>query len=269
MDEVFKPETMTEVVRRSLRTKRSFAHLRFGSHNAEYATKWKAEEHLPSYLEFLGATDLLAWQEVDRSFLTVLEAAAPKAVEIFCTQENDRGQSVGFTVALDRLEVLDVVHYRQIIGVRGVGNLRPALRLDLRDKDTGLVFTAVGLHLKSMSDGCIASSKVRRRQAEILADLLAGVQHMTIALGDLNQILEKTTDLEPLLRAGFVLLPRHDQSPTQLHGARIDGLVAKNIPTGVSIGGYRVWKFWRNTQSGGAALSDHALLRWSIRQRCH
>lgn len=245
---------------------RQFPPLYVGSHNAEHAQNDKAVKYLPAYLEFLSGNHLLAWQEVDCGFLRTVTRAASRPAAFFCTEANKRGQAVGITVLEDRLGVLDEVHYNQLRDIPGVANLRPGLRLDLQDKVTGLEFTAVAVHFKSMADGARASGKVRRRQAEILAGLLVEVPRLTLVLGDLNQVLEQSSDLEPLEQAGFKLLPRHDRAPTQLHGARIDGLCARNIPPGISIGDYRVWNFWRHTRIG-PSLSDHALLSWAIRRQ--
>ncbi len=235
-----------------------------GTHNAAYGNAEKAVLFGPVYREFVGSHHLLAWQEVDGEFLRLVSKSVP-GYSYYCTPPNSRGQAVGFTIQ-DRLQVVESVVYEQVRLIDNVPDLRPVLRLDLVDQMTGLRFSATVVHYKSNYGGSRAASPIRRVQAKAHVDAMKIQNEFVISLGDYNQVLGTSTDVDALCLAGFKLIPAHDQACTHASGERLDGMFAKNIPRDIRISCYKPRNFWRNSNIG-LALSDHALVTWMISPR--
>jgi hypothetical protein len=232
-----------------------------GTHNAFYGNRDKAQSLLPVYREFVTRHHLLAWQEVDQNFLEHV-ASTSKDYKAYFTEANSRGQAIGFTVHR-RLEVVNTVIYNQIQNIMHVPDLRPALRLDLYDKVTGLRTTAIVIHYKSDHGGGLRARPVRYQQAKAQIEATQIGDEFAICLGDYNQHLGVSTDTDPLLADGYSLCPRYDRTSTHANGGRIDGMFIKNVPPNVKITRYKVRKFWRNDKIG-CVLSDHALVSWKL-----
>ncbi len=102
------------------------------------------------------------------------------------SQANNRQQAVGFLVH-KRLKVLKVTEYSNVAQVFNIPDLRSALRLDLQDTVTGIKFSVVVVHLKSMRGGEAQTSKVRRQQAvELVKSLGSGLALPLPAFGNLQ-----------------------------------------------------------------------------------
>ncbi|CAN5316727.1 hypothetical protein BH10CYA1_BH10CYA1_54800 [soil metagenome] len=235
-----------------------------GTHNANFGNRQKAQTFLSVYREMLLCHHLLAWQEVDQEFLQIVVDSGEHYVAC-CTEANSRGQAIGFTVH-KRLQIVDTRIHTEIQDIGNIADLRPALRLDLRDTTTGLMLTAVVVHYKSNYGGVRAARGVRYQQATIHAESICTDEEFTICLGDFNQILEVDSDADPLIERGYHLMPRHNRSSTHTGGSRLDGMFVKNVPIHVKITGYKIRNFWRNNKIG-CALSDHGLLSWKIVSR--
>lgn len=232
-----------------------------GTHNAAYGNKEKANIFLPVYREFVSRHHLLAWQEVDQQFLELVADAAEHYTAYY-TSPNSRGQAIGFTVHR-RLQVLNTEIYHQLQDINNIPDLRPALRLDLLDRTTGLRITATVIHYKSNYGGVRATSPVRRQQAKAQAEAMQIQDEFAMCLGDYNQQLEMSNDADPLISDGFSAFPRYDRASTHVNGERVDGMFLKNVPANVKITCYKVRNFWRNSKIG-SVLSDHGLLSWKI-----
>jgi pSer/pThr/pTyr-binding forkhead associated (FHA) protein len=232
-----------------------------GTHNAAYGNEEKANKFLPVYREFVSRHHLLAWQEIDQQFLELVAGSA-EHYTAYCTSPNSRGQAIGFTIHR-RLQVINTEIYSQVQDINSIVDLRPALRLDLRDLTTGLRITAMVVHYKSSHGGVRATSPVRRQQAKAQADAMQIQDEFALCVGDYNQQLEISDDIDPLIRDGFSVFPRCDRASTHVSGGRVDGLLIKNVPANVKITGYKVRNFWRNSKIG-CSLSDHGLLSWKI-----
>jgi len=235
--------------------------LTVGSHNAAYGNRAKAELLMPVYREFVTRHHLLAWQEVDPEFVESL-AAAGEHYSWYCTVPNSRGQAVGFTLH-KRLEVMKETTYTELQNINKVSDLRAALRLDLKDRTTGLEMIAVVVHYKSGYGGARATSQVRRQQSKIQARVMRIQNEFAICLGDYNHHLDLAKDADGLVNDGFSLFPPHNRASTHSSGDRIDGMFVKNVPANVKIASYQVRNFWRNSKIG-CGLSDHGLLSWKI-----
>src|SRR5207237_8777987 len=133
--------------------------------------------------------------------------------------------------------------------------LRPAYRLDLEDSATGMKFSAVVVHLKSMRGGPASTSPVRYQQCQIIQQVL-GTDPVIIA-GDWNCFVNNTHDMDPLTTNGYKVVNPGDSTSTQKMGGRLDCFVTSNIT--VKLGRYQVRNFWKN-QTIGRAFSDHGLL---------
>jgi hypothetical protein len=84
---------------------------------------------------------------------------------------NNRQQAVGFLVH-KRLKVLKVTEYSNVAQVFGIPDLRSAFRLDLEDTTTGIKFSVVVVHLKSMRGGEPKTAPVRTKQCQELVKSL-------------------------------------------------------------------------------------------------
>lgn len=230
-----------------------------GELNLEFGDASKAKYFRESYIEILLHLHLLAVEEVDASWTNAMVQYMQQATGLnylgFTSTANTRNQAVGFLVH-PRLEVLKgPIEYSQVASVQGVPDLRPAYRLDLRDRTTGVEFSATVVHLKSMRGGPLATSAIRYKQLDILQKLL-GPKYSGFVVGDLNWILtdKSLKDGDPLLNAGFQLFAPNDSTPTQAMGSRIDGWFFKSLSRQFRL--YKVRAFWQNKQIT-RAFTDH------------
>ncbi|MBX9572080.1 MAG: hypothetical protein K2X77_24520 [Candidatus Obscuribacterales bacterium] len=225
-----------------------------GEFNAEFGDSSKARYFKDSYIEIASHVHVLGCIEVDAGWVN--EVAGYVGYKAFTSTANTRSQAVGFLVH-PRLEVVKgPIEYMQVGTVQGVPDLRPAYRLDLRDKTTGEEFSVTVVHLKSMRGGPQATSAIRYKQLDILQKLL-GPNYKGFVFGDMNYILtDKTlTDGDPLLKNGFTMLAPNDKTPTQSMGSRIDGWFFKNLSRQFKL--YQVRRFYANPLIT-RAFGDHA-----------
>jgi hypothetical protein len=171
------------------------------------------------------------------------------------SRDNSRGQAVGFLVN-NRLKVLGTQSYEEVANVHNIPDLRPAFRIDLQDTSTGERFSAVAVHLKSMRGGPEQTAPVRTEQAAKLATAL-GPKFSGVIAGDWNTFLDKSHELDPLVKAGFKILNPGDHSSTQAMGGRLDGFLVKDMPGKFTDPVAR--PFFQNPLIT-RGLSDHALL---------
>lgn len=231
--------------------------------NGEFLDVSKARYFRDTYVEMFSRFHIVWLEEMEpagvHQLATDLTAATGYTYTGVAGTANTRNQAVGFLVH-ERFEILAQHEYHQVANVQGIPDLRPALRLDLRDKTTGETFSVVVLHLKSMRGGPQVTAAVRYKQLEILEKLL-GPNFKGIVGGDMNFILDdpKLKDGDPLKKNGFVLFMPNDHTATQSMGSRIDGWFLKGMTRPVKF--YQVRAFFRNPNIT-RAFSDHALLNF-------
>jgi hypothetical protein len=234
--------------------------LTLGAWNMEFLNRWKAAYFLDSYREISLRHHLLAVEEVDEPGLALIAKACNYSY--FVSTPNSRGQAVAFLVH-ERLRILKCVEYAELIGVLGIPDLRPALRIDLLDEATGAQFSAIVVHLKSMRGGVQATSIIRYQQLSNLVQSIGDTSEFALVLGDFNCFLDDTHDTSPLIAHGYKLINRWNQAPTHHFGGRLDGLFYANLPPHFKLGNYNVRNFWRNSLIG-TGFSDHGLLTWNL-----
>jgi hypothetical protein len=104
----------------------------------------------------------------------------------YVSQANNRQQAVGFLVH-KRLKVLKVTEYSNVANVFGIPDLRSAYRLDLEDTTTGIKFSVVVVHLKSMRGGEAKTDPVAIQQCkELVKSLGSGLALPLPAIGNLR-----------------------------------------------------------------------------------
>lgn len=231
----------------------------FGELNFEFGDRSKAVFFKDSYQEIVSRHHIVFCSEVGPDFITQVANDNPGYTG-YCSVANTRNQAVGFIVH-SRLKVLgQPISYDDVANVQGVPDLRPAFRLDLEDTVTGAKFAVVVVHLKSMRGGPAVSGKVRYQQCAILAGKL-GKGFTGVIAGDWNMILDQAAngtinDLDPLIKAGFILLNAKDTTATHSGGSRLDGIVVLNFG---GLGKLTVHQFFSDPTIG-RGLTDHALL---------
>ena len=227
--------------------------VQIGDFNGEFLDDTKYRFYADSYKELLTHFHVQLMSEIDPNIKPEIEKIP--GYKFFPTQANTRHQAVGIAVNTDRLEIIGgPTIYNSIANVQGIPDLRPALRLDLRDKVSNVKFSVVVLHLKSMRGGPAVSGVVRRKQFALLVQDL-GPDFAGFAGGDLNYIIsDKTlTDPQPMFQAGFVLVAPNDTQGTHSGGSRLDGFFYKGLTVGVDF--YRVYAVFSQI---GRVWSDHA-----------
>jgi len=226
----------------------------FGELNCEFGNTSKANYYAAAYQAIVERHHLIFLEEVDPGFVHTVGKA--NGYGHFAGTPNNRGQGVGFLVH-PRLRLLGKpIEYPQITGVQGIPELRPAYRLDLEDATSGVKFSAVVVHLKSMRGGPAVTSPVRYQQLDILVKLLQGVSPVIIS-GDFNCFLDNTTDTQPLTNGGYKLVYPNDHTSTQQMGGRLDGYFTYQLTQ--KLGRYQIRPFWKNKQIG-RAFTDHGLV---------
>jgi hypothetical protein len=87
-----------------------------------------------------------------------------------CSQMNSRGQAVGFLVNPNRFDIIgQTEEWKDVANVQGIQDLRPALKITIKDKVTGRVTNRVVSHLKSMRGGPKVTEPVRYQQFQKIA----------------------------------------------------------------------------------------------------
>ena len=224
-----------------------------GEWNMEFLTGDKAEYFTDTYKHIIPRHHLMFVEEANADGLAKI--AKDNGYNFEVSRDNSRGQAVGFLVH-PRLKVLGTSTYEEIANVDNIPDLRPAFRVDLQDTATGEKFSAVTVHLKSMRGGPEATAPVRTEQAQRLANVL-GTDFSGIVAGDWNTFLDKSHELDPLIKAGFKVLNPTDGTSTQSMGGRLDGFLYKNLQGTMS--NPEVRPFFKNPLIT-RGLSDHGLL---------
>lgn len=231
--------------------------LLFGELNAEFGDRSKARFFSASYKEIFSRSHVVALSEVGPDFVDEVANSMPDYTG-YCSVANTRNQAVGFVVH-KRLKVIgDPISHDAVANVQGVPDLRPAFQLNLEDTVTGEKFSVVVVHLKSMRGGPAVSGKVRYQQCVLMVKAL-GANFTGFITGDFNMLLDKAAagvinDLDPLLKAGYVLLNPKDTSATHSGGSRLDGYVVLNFS---KLGNLAVHAFFSDPTIG-RSFTDHA-----------
>ena len=232
----------------------------FASWNAEFLWQAKAKHFIETYTEIISKHHLLALQEVSVQGISLLSKTT--GYNYVASQPNSRGQAVGFLVH-PRFTINSIVEYSELVAVYGISNLRPALRIDLIDKQSNKALSVITVHLKSMLGGISHTSIIRHEQLNRLMIALSDSTSPTLIVGDFNCFLDKSDDISPLLNNRFVLANKTNHTSTQICGGRLDGLFYRNLSTNFKPRHYKLHDFWRNGLIG-RSLSDHGLLTWTL-----
>jgi hypothetical protein len=227
-----------------------------GEWNMEFLSADKAKFFKSTYKHVVPRHHLMFVEEADAAGLA--QIAKDNGYNFAISRANSRGQAVGFLVN-PRLKVLGTTHYESVAEVQNIPDLRPAFRINLQDTHTGEQMSAVVVHLKSMRGGPAATAAVRYQQAAKLANALEPDFKGVIA-GDWNTFLGKTSDLDPLYKAGFKLLSPGDNTSTQVMGGRLDGFLYKGL---AGLTEQEVRNFYKNPKIS-RGLSDHGLLTTTL-----
>ena len=195
---------------------------------------------------------------MDISVLQPIAAAC--GYKAYTSVANTRNQAVGFLVH-PRLKVLKQWSIDSVASVGGVPDLRPAFCLDLEDTVSGVKFTAVVVHMKSMRGGEAQTGPIRYKQFDLLVKGL-GSDAEVVVMGDMNCKLPGTTDIKPLLTAGYKLLNPKSTVSTQSMGSRLDAYFWLALPG--KLGKYAVRAIFEN-KVFGRGFSDHAVLSAEMR----
>lgn len=223
-----------------------------GEWNMEFLNADKAKYFADTYKQVVPRHHLLFAIEADKGGLE--QIAKDNNYNFKISEANSRGQAVGFLVN-DRLKINGTKSYGEVADVKGIPDLRPAFRIDFTDTATGKDASAVVVHLKSMRGGPEETAHIRNLQASILVNAL-GPNFKGIVGGDWNTFLDRTKDLDPLVKGGFKLLNPNDTNSTQAMGGRLDGFYVKGME---GFSDPATIPFWQNKKIT-RGLSDHALL---------
>lgn len=228
-----------------------------GEWNMEFLDASKAKYFAETYKEVVPRHHMLFVIEADKGGLA--QIARDNAYKFEISEANSRGQAVGFLIN-DRLKVNGTKSYAEVANVKGIPDLRPAFRVDFTDSASGKDASAVVVHLKSMRGGPEQTAPVRAAQAAILANVL-GPNFKGVVGGDFNTFLDRTKEMDPLVKAGFKLLNPNDANSTQAMGGRLDGFYVKGME---GFSDPQTLPFWKN-KNITRGLSDHALLTTRIK----
>lgn len=229
--------------------------LRIFETNIENANASKINFFSDSYIEI--GTRCHAWLIEEADGAAAKKLAQLLGYKVESSDENSRGQAIHILWNDGRLEQIGSKKvYDSIARVQGIPDLRPALRVDFRDKVTGKEFALVVLHLKSMRGGPKITSVVRHKQFTLLAQDL-GTDFKGIVGGDMNFPLNNAQfqDADPMYKAGYTLVAETDAQATQIIGSRIDGFFERGLSFGVDL--YKVFAYFTQI---GRSFTDHASL---------
>jgi len=167
--------------------------------NAEFLNPPKVA-YFPELYTTVGTYgDLICVEETTHDGLR--DWAALNGYLALCSEENSRGQGLGALVNPTRLKVRKVAVYNSL-KVLGINDLRPGYRIYLTDVVSGLNFSVIVLHLKSMRGGEVTASKVQSLQCEnLIGEIGVGKFGGKPALGNMkvfpffkNKVLRDVSD---------------------------------------------------------------------------
>jgi hypothetical protein len=139
------------------------ADLALGEQNFENLDETKADFFERAIKAIVTRHHLMFCIEVSPGGLETIAKANPDYTAKV-SAANNRQQAVGFLVH-KRLRILKVTEYSSVAKVFGIPDLRSAYRLDLEDTKTGIKFSVVVVHMKSMRGGEGKTAPVRTQQS--------------------------------------------------------------------------------------------------------
>ena len=152
--------------------------------NAEFLNDTKVRYFHELYTHVATFGDFIGVEEATHDGLR--EWGGLTGYEALCSEENSRGQAVGALVNTKRLKIRKTAVYNSL-KVLGINDLRPGYRVYLTDLVSGLNFSVIVLHLKSMRGGEVSSGKVRQLQCEnLVKDIGVGKFGGKPALGNMK-----------------------------------------------------------------------------------
>lgn len=176
---------------------------------------------------------IVLFQETNRDALKFLSNETGYGLNV--SHRNKRGQAVGILFH-QRIKWLGQPYYHDYLtDIPGhpewKTTLRPALQRKVRDVSTGLEFSVIDMHTKSNLGGPEETAPIRRLQFEMfVGDVVrqegeGTVFGPTILGGDMNAPIDspETTEIEPLIAAGFVLVPNPDGRSTYFYKGKANG----------------------------------------------
>jgi hypothetical protein len=152
--------------------------------NAEFLNDTKVRYFKELYTNVATYGDFIGVEEATHDGLRAWGNLS--GYEALCSEENSRGQAVGALVNTKRLKIRKTAVYNSL-KVLGINDLRPGYRVYLTDLVSGLNFSVIVLHLKSMRGGEVTSGKVRQLQCEnLIKDIGVGKFGGKPALGNMK-----------------------------------------------------------------------------------
>jgi len=193
----------------------------------------KAQRLVEPLKWFIKRGHIVLFQETNRDALKFLSNETGYGLNV--SHRNKRGQAVGILFH-PRIKWLGQPYYHDYLtDIPGhpewKTTLRPALQRKVRDVSTGLEFSVIDMHTKSNLGGPDETAPIRRLQFEMfVGDIVrqegeGTVFGPTILGGDMNAPIDnpETKEIEPLIAAGFVLVPNPDGRSTYFYKGKANG----------------------------------------------
>ncbi|MBK7840158.1 MAG: hypothetical protein IPJ49_21255 [Candidatus Obscuribacter sp.] len=193
----------------------------------------KAQRLVEPLKWFIKRGHVVLFQETNRDALKYLSNETGYGLNV--SHRNERGQAVG-VLYHPRIEWLGQPYYHDYLtDIPGhpewKTTLRPALQRQVRDRKSGKQWTFIDIHTKSNLGGPDETAPIRRLQFEMLVKDIARqeadgtVFGATVIGGDMNAAinLPATTEIEPLIQAGFALVPNPENRSTYFYKGQPNG----------------------------------------------
>jgi hypothetical protein len=230
-----------------------------GTWNLEMLTRVKAEFFGDALVEAVIRHHVLYLQEVSQEGVTYL--ASYSGYKGYFSVENNRHQGLGFLVHPKRIQILrDPISYDSVAAVKGIPDLRPVFRLDVRDGETGVEWGNSTLHAKSMKGGVLRTKPIRFRQNLLTVQEL-GPDYTGFVGGDFNLFLGESEETLPFEDAGYSRVHPEVNVATQAMGGVLDGFYHRGMDA--HIGQYQVRAWFKEPMM--RPFTDHALVTHTFR----
>ena len=185
---------------------------------------------------------VLLFQETDRDALKHLSNVTGYGLNV--SHRNDRGQAVGILFH-ERLKWLNQpIYHDNLCDIPGhpewKTTLRPAVQRRVRDVTSGLELDFADIHTKSNIGGPDETAPIRRLQFETFVGNLQAQEASAplgafLLAGDMNAPIDRpeTTEIEPLLKFGFKLVPNTQGRSTYFYKGeakgQFDGFLSRGL----------------------------------------
>jgi hypothetical protein len=233
--------------------------------NCQLLDATKADLLAKVFANIMARGGLMAMAEANAS--GVGPVAKICGYDFFAATSNKRGQGCVVAWQPDTWQLVSSCEHWETAAIGPLPELRVTAEVVLRHLASGKMLRFLASHFKSLRGGWELTAEVRFAQAKNLLETIGRSPLIpTIAAGDYNCFLNRlraygNKDVDPFVTENWSLLGGwQDTRPTQLLGARLDGMFFKWLEEGMRFDHYQTIPVY----AAAPEVTDHAILMGTL-----